>query len=206
MRKELQEYLDGELGFEALPEELRGEARSWERLLGDVRWVGDERAPIDLEERILAALPEARRPQGVRRATSWMIRPRTIRVSPLAGLAAAAVIALIVLLPRGERPSPAAGPEDGTTIYVQFSIEAPSANSVALAGDFNDWSPQIVLTDSDGDGVWTGRVALEPGVHQYMFVIDGTQWTTDPKADRYTDDGFGNRNAVLVIPEPAARS
>jgi len=206
MRRELQEYLDAELSFDALPEELRAEARSWERLLGDVREIGDERAPVDLESRVLAALPDASRRPVSQRVTSWMIRPRTIRVSPLAGLAAAAAIALVILLPLGDGPAPVPSPEGGTTIYVQFSIEAPSANTVAVAGDFNDWAPQIVLTDSDGDGIWTGRVALEPGVHQYMFVIDGTQWTTDPKADRYTDDGFGNRNAVLVIPQPTTRS
>ena len=89
------------------------------------------------------------------------------------------------------------------TIYVQFMLEAPSAQSVAVAGDFNSWMPELVLTDPDGDGVWSGRVALKPGVHQYMFVIDGSQWLTDPGAGRYVDDGFGNRNAVLVIPEPA---
>jgi hypothetical protein len=32
-----------------------------------------------------------------------------------------------------------------------------------------------------------------------MFLIDGTEWKTDPLADRYQDDGFGNRNAVLAV-------
>ena len=206
MRRELQEYLDGELAFEALPEELRAEAESWERLLVDVREIGGEGAPAGLEGRILDSLPEKRPQPALRRAASWMARPRTLRVSPLAGLAAAAVVAFILILPLGDGSPPVPSLEDGATIYVQFSIEAPSANTVAIAGDFNDWSPQVVLSDADGDGVWTGRVALEPGVHQYMFVIDGTQWTTDPNADRYTDDGFGNRNAVLVISQPTTRS
>ena len=100
----------------------------------------------------------------------------------------------------------AAEPETAATVYVQFVLDAPTARSVAVAGDFNGWSPQTVLADADGDGVWTGRVALKPGVHQYMFVIDGSQWMTDPEADRYADDGFGNRNAVLVLTEPTARS
>ena len=141
------------------------------------------------------------------RATAWIVRPRTVRISPLAGLAAAAAVAFVLMLPpSGDDASRVGSPEDGSTIYVQFSLEAPTASTVAIAGDFNDWSPQVVLSDPDGDGIWTGRLALKPGVHQYMFVIDGTQWTTDPQADRYTDDGFGNRNAVLVISEPATRS
>ena len=28
---------------------------------------------------------------------------------------------------------------------------------------------------------------------------DGSEWQTDPRADRYQDDGFGNRNAVLAV-------
>jgi hypothetical protein len=32
-----------------------------------------------------------------------------------------------------------------------------------------------------------------------MFLIDGTEWLTDPRADRYRDDGFGNQNAILAV-------
>ncbi|MEE9132740.1 MAG: isoamylase early set domain-containing protein [Gemmatimonadota bacterium] len=212
MRRELQTYLDGEMSLNELPAELREEAERWERLVGDMRELNAERAPTELEQLVLSSLPArrrqpaARRQPALRRAASWVARPRTIRISPLAGLAAAAAIALVLLLPRGEAPTPQARPESGAMIYVQFVLEAPSANTVAVAGDFNDWSPNMVLTDPEGDGIWTGRVALKPGVHQYMFVIDGTQWTTDPRADRYTDDGFGNRNAVLVIAQPTTRS
>jgi hypothetical protein len=149
---------------------------------------------------------EQRRRSALGRAAAWAVRPRTLRISPLAGLAAAAALAFIVLMPRGESPAPGPAPQSGATIYVQFLLEAPSARSVAVAGDFNGWSADLVLTDPDGDGVWTGRVALEPGVHQYMFVIDGSQWMSDPRADRYVDDGFGNRNALLVIPQPPTRS
>ncbi len=207
MRAELQAYLDGELALAELPVELRSEAERWERLLADVRALGPEQAPADLEFRIRRALPRTQRRSAVRRAAEWAVRPRSVRVSPLAGLAAAAALAFIVLLPRSEAPAPgsepATGPAAVATIYVQFMLEAPSAQSVAVAGDFNSWSPELALTDPDGDGIWTGRVALRPGVHQYMFVIDGSQWLTDPEAGRYVDDGFGNRNAVLVIPAPA---
>lgn len=84
-------------------------------------------------------------------------------------------------------------------VYVQFVISAPDARTVALAGTFNEWNPSIQLSDPDGDGLWTGRVALEPGVHEYMFVIDGSEWRPDPNAISYIDDGFGQRNSVLAI-------
>ncbi len=203
MRRELQAYLDGEIRREALPAELRAEAERWDQLLADARELGPAGAPAGLESRILNALPD-RRPVW-RRASEWAIRPRAIRLSPLAGLAAAAALALLVLGPWHERPGREA-PAEGATVYVQFVLEAPEARSVAVAGDFNEWSPQVALTDPDGDGVWTGRVALKPGVHQYMFVVDGSRWMTDPRADRYVDDGFGSRNAVLLVTDPAARS
>ncbi len=207
MRPELQAYLDGEVAFAELPAELRSEAERWERLLAQVQALGPDGAPGDLEFRIRRAIHRSERRSAVRRAAVWAVRPRSVRVSPLAGLAAAAALALIILLPRSEAPAPGSAPTTGpvaeATIYVQFMLEAPSAQSVAVAGDFNSWLPELALTDPDGDGVWTGRVALKPGVHQYMFVIDGSQWLTDPEAGRYVDDGFGNRNAVLVIPQPA---
>ncbi len=207
MKKELQAYLDGEIGFSELPAELRAEAERWDRLLARAQELGPEAAPAGLEARILRALPARRRHPAWRRAAVWALRPRQVRVSPLAGLAAAAALAFILILPRDEAPVPPATPQAAApTIYVQFVMEAPGAGSVAVAGDFNAWTPQLALSDADGDGVWTGRLALKPGVHHYMFVIDGSQWTTDPNADRYVDDGFGNRNAVLVIPQPPAQS
>ena len=86
-----------------------------------------------------------------------------------------------------------------SVVYVQFVLEAPGASSVSLAGDFSDWEASVTLSDQNQDGLWTARVPVRPGVYGYMFLIDGTEWQTDPRADRYQDDGFGNRNAVLAI-------
>jgi hypothetical protein len=85
---------------------------------------------------------------------------------------------------------------------VQFSLKINDnkAHTVAIAGDFNGWNPQAnVLEDSEGDGIWTGTLKLEPGKYEYMFVIDGEKWFPDPNALRYVKDGFGNRNAILEI-------
>jgi 1,4-alpha-glucan branching enzyme len=73
---------------------------------------------------------------------------------------------------------------------------------VAVAGDFDGWEGSHDLADPDEDGIWTGRVPLRPGVHAYMFLIDGSTWMTDPQAQRYAEDGFGNRNAVLAVTAP----
>ena len=36
-----------------------------------------------------------------------------------------------------------------------------------------------------------------------LFVVNGSRWVTDPRATRYSDDGFGNRNAVLAVTAPS---
>jgi len=85
---------------------------------------------------------------------------------------------------------------------VQFSLKINDnkAHTVAIAGDFNGWNPQAnLLEDSEGNGVWTGTLKLEPGRYEYMFVLDGEKWFPDPNALRYVKDGFGNRNAILEI-------
>jgi 1,4-alpha-glucan branching enzyme len=95
------------------------------------------------------------------------------------------------------------GDVEAAVVYVQFMLDAPGAQSVAVGGDFDAWGGTHTLEDPDGDGVWTGRVPVGPGLHTYMFLVDGSQWVTDPRASHYSDDGFGNRNAVLAVAAPA---
>lgn len=197
--------------------EKRGDYDEWERMIAAFRQSAPRStgAPPWLEQKVMAeieALPEA---GPVARLLQWLVRPAPIRVPPLAGLVLAAGLVLLLALPRGGGIVPGSGTSggsggdvrpvaggddgDGTVVYVQFVFEAPGASSVAVAGDFSEWEPAHTLEDVDGDGVWTGRVPVQPGVHSYMFLIDGTQWQTDPRAERYADDGFGNRNAVLAV-------
>lgn len=87
---------------------------------------------------------------------------------------------------------------------VTFEVNAPGAASVYLAGDFNAWNPTgRLMTDDDGDGVFTATVELAPGRYAYKFVIDGT-WKEDPSAAEFVDDGFGGKNSVVVVGTSAA--
>ena len=62
----------------------------------------------------------------------------------------------------------------------------------------------MVLRDDDHDGVWRAAVVLPVGQHEYMFVVDGEQWVTDPLAGRFVDDGFGRQNSLLIV-RPVSR-
>jgi len=83
---------------------------------------------------------------------------------------------------------------------VRFVLMQPEAREVALAGSFNGWSTSShPLTGERSSGLWTIVVALPPGEHLFMFIVDGAQWVSPPLAEDYVDDGFGSRNGVVVV-------
>ncbi len=203
MSTDLNAYLDGERELEELSPEAQAEADAWRRLTGELKADEPRQAPPWMENAVMSEIALASAPKES--VFDWLLRPRTIRLSPLTSLAmAAAAVAVVALLPDGAPVSPEPGPVAVTEILVEFSLEAPTATTVAVAGDFSGWASDFVLEDADGDGIWTGRIPITPGLHKYMFVIDGTRWVTDPGAQRYADDGFGNRNAVLAVAPPAS--
>ena len=213
MKDDIHRFLDGDLPPEDLDAAGREDAAAWDRLLDTFRVEQPAGgAPPWLEQRVMAEI-EALPARGLAsRLLDWLVRPHPVRVPPLAVGLAAAAVAVVVLIPEQERMVDTASPGGAVVaaaaqapiVYVQFKLEAPGATSVAIAGDFTGWNPSHELQDPDGDGVWTGRVPVGPGVHTYMFVIDGSEWITDPNANRYQDDGFGSRNAVLAVAPPKA--
>jgi serine protease AprX len=80
---------------------------------------------------------------------------------------------------------------------VVFSFHDHAAESVALAGDFNDWSSTPLTKGTDG--FWSVRVSIpETGRYSYKFVADG-KWLEDPSNVLKVEDGFGGLNSVLHI-------
>ena len=83
---------------------------------------------------------------------------------------------------------------------VTFTIEAPAAAHVQLAGDFNDWS----LEDSEMEAVgpvWKKTLKLAPGRYRYRYVIDG-EWHSDPHNAAVEPSPFGGVDSVLVVDAP----
>jgi hypothetical protein len=212
MNDDTERWLDGELDLEDVIEPHRAEAASWSRMLNAFRTEHPTvPAPAWLEDRVMAEIEALPEPGLLGRAWAWLLRPQPLRVSPaVLGMAAAAIV-VVLLLPAVDRPAPGVAGSSGATgggatetvVYVQFNLQAPGARSVSVGGDFDAWKGSFTLEDPDGDGVWTGRVPVRPGVHEYMFLVDGARWVTDPEAGRYSDDGFGNRNAVLAVAAPS---
>lgn len=84
-----------------------------------------------------------------------------------------------------------------------FSYRAPTGTtSVHLAGEFNGWSMTAwPMSDTDHDGIWTRSVPLEAGrAYQYKFVVNGSEWVTDPFAE--TTDPNNYNNGILYTRRP----
>jgi peroxiredoxin len=81
---------------------------------------------------------------------------------------------------------------------VTFHYKAPpGTKEVYLAGTFNDWKTNVhKMSGPDGQGVFSTRLQLKRGNHEYKFVLEGRVWRSDPANRRQT--GFYN-NSLLTV-------
>jgi len=82
---------------------------------------------------------------------------------------------------------------------VVFVTLYPRAQSVQVAGDFNNWQPEQHMMEKVGDsGVWQTQMKLNPGRYRYRLVVDG-QWQQDPYNELNELNPFGGFNSVIEI-------
>ena len=186
-----------------------------------------ERLDASFEGRVMSAVrTEARertRASEARRAEErgWWRRPRTVRVSPLAGLAMAAGISGIVVLASiaGRSPAGSATRTVATnapvaaaaeTVHVvRFVLLDREASAVSLVADFNAWAKDVTpLVEAGEDGLWTVSVEVPRGRHEYAFVVrreNGEAWVADPLATKVRDD-FGTESSIITVAAPRANA
>jgi 1,4-alpha-glucan branching enzyme len=69
--------------------------------------------------------------------------------------------------------------------------------SVHLAGDFNDWNEVSHPMEKSAKGFSiTLDLALDRE-YQFRYLLNGTQWMNDWKADRYVPNPFYGDNSVV---------
>lgn len=184
-----------------------------------VQWIVTEaRRPVALQhgarERLMSAL-RAEPPVAYRSSRlAWLTQPREFAMRPLTSLAIAAglvgVGVAVGLL--GSRDGRQTGqalpvavvnpqlPDSLAPRAIKFVLVAPQAGRVSLVGDFNQWNASATpLVRSGSDGTWTAFVTLQPGLHTYSFVVDGTHFVADPAAPMAPDDGFGHRSSIMLV-------
>ena len=182
-----------------------------------------ERLDADFEARVMSTVRgdakrtpgrEPRSQLGVVRQAGWWRRPRTIQLTPLGALAAAAgVVGIAALgafggarLGHGASASAlattAAVPE--TVHVVRFVLVDPTARGVSVVGDFNDWTKDAAPLREQRDGVWTVSVPVPQGRHEYAFIVhraQGDEWVADPYAATAHDE-FGTETSIVTVGGP----
>jgi 1,4-alpha-glucan branching enzyme len=95
---------------------------------------------------------------------------------------------------------------DGETVV--FRYLSPSARVVQLAGDWNNWAAGdaetgevlVGLMSRDKRGLWEIIVELPPGRYRYYFIINEDRRVLDPDNPRVTDDPWGGKASLLIMP------
>ncbi len=97
-------------------------------------------------------------------------------------------------------------PEPVTTtplVPVRVTFTYPSwvrVDSVALCGEFNDWSTTSHPMARTAEGTWAVVVELEPErSYRYRFFIDGERWDNDWAPDQFVYNDFGSHDSVVVV-------
>ncbi len=93
-------------------------------------------------------------------------------------------------------PSVKAAPKSGKK--TTFRLQAPEATQVFVAGCFNDWDPFANPLERGEEGMWTCTLVLEPGEHEYRFVVDDVWWD-DPLNQMRRPTEFGCENCILIV-------
>lgn len=91
---------------------------------------------------------------------------------------------------------------------VLFSVQAPGAAKVHLAGSFNNWADNkeglissdayALKKDPDAD-VWTGYVNLPAGSHRFKFVVEGVHANAYWFVPNYVVERDPTGNGVIVV-------
>ena len=84
-------------------------------------------------------------------------------------------------------------------VAVTFQMPASLwADSLFLAGDFNNWNTRSHAMRQRADGVWEITLELDAGrEYQYRFLVNGTDWQNDWNAEGYTDNPYSSENSIV---------
>ena len=93
---------------------------------------------------------------------------------------------------------------DGDEVVVTFTHPIDGDTTIAVVGDFNDWShDQHPMTSAGTQS--TASIRLSPGrAYRFRYLIGGTRWENDWGADRYEPNDFGGDDSVVDLTEVQA--
>ena len=188
------------------------ESRVARALRADVPLSSEQRARHAVMERVRRAAAEGHPVR--RRIDPWhrWSRSSIVGISLAAGIGG--ITTLSVVAPETRTAASGLSPVVlGDTVVstlrdtlrlVRLMFDAPDARRVAVAGDFNRWGADAtLLTRERGSRAWSITVALRDGEHRYAFVVDGTRWVPDPRAERTIRGEDGRIYSLLNVSRAA---
>jgi enterochelin esterase family protein len=83
---------------------------------------------------------------------------------------------------------------------VHFIYYNPTAQHVAVSGEFTQWDPQgITMTRLGQTGIFYHTAEFRgPARVEYKLIVDG-QWMVDPCCPNQVDNGIGEQNSFFVV-------
>ena len=82
---------------------------------------------------------------------------------------------------------------------VTFEYYAPQAQTVYLAGTFNDWDKKACPLKKGPKEKWTLELSLPLGRYEYRYFVDGV-WENDQRPVECIPSAFGSWNCVVTVP------
>ena len=190
MDKRIHLFIDNELSpsdkqaFEKELSENKQLREDYEKMTGLLKLAGARnrhaRAPQDITDRIMETIE---RPQG---------HPYSL----LRFLRIAAAIAIVIATGAGVFTYVH---RENNLVNITFRVRVPDAKTVYVMGSFNQWGDVPEQLRNTGNGLFTLTLKLKPGIYQYVYKVDDNEILSDPHARLYTQDGFGQRNAILIV-------
>jgi 1,4-alpha-glucan branching enzyme len=81
---------------------------------------------------------------------------------------------------------------------VEFTLYAPDAKKVCIAGRFNDWNTKSIPMKKSKDGAWRIKMKLPRGKCEYKYFVDGA-WAQDISGAGMIPNPFGTSNCVIDV-------
>ena len=81
---------------------------------------------------------------------------------------------------------------------VLFQCNNPDAHTVEIAGDFNNWIPEVMVKAAVSSGIWHKVIPISSGEFRYKFIIDG-EWQIDPGHPQVKENTYGTYDSYLKV-------
>lgn len=83
-----------------------------------------------------------------------------------------------------------------------FRVYLPQARSVELVGGFTNWRNAPIRLVREPGGWWFVRLDLDPGDHDFSYLVDGCTWLPDYAASGIRRNSYGGWVSQIVVEPP----